>query len=82
MTVSRSSSFANVTVANVEGNRQSMDNDKLITLNTVHREVIESLKNIDKSLLNEHFIVSTCRLFTRLKTPAFLFISLGFRVFS
>jgi hypothetical protein len=60
VTFPRSSLFDNVAVAIIEGHRQRKENDRLITSDIVYREVLLSLKYVNKSLLIKYFIVSTC----------------------
>jgi hypothetical protein len=61
--ISRSPSCDNVAVAMTEGHRQSTENDRFTSSYTVYREVLQSLKYINKSSSNKYFIVSTCELF-------------------
>ena len=62
---SQTSPFDSVAVAIIEGHRQRIENDRLITSNIVYRKVLESFKYINNSLLIKYFIVSTCELFAR-----------------
>lgn len=56
---SRSYLFNNVAVTITEGQWQLIENDKLITSNILHPEVLYSFDYINKSLFIKYFIIYT-----------------------
>ena len=62
---SRAFSFDNVADADVLGHRYCTEIDSIIVLHILHRELLQSFRNINNFLFIKYVIAATCEIFAR-----------------